>query len=83
MSWDPTPTQSCTNARAVQSHRVGLLISGTGLLWVAALAMHPAVWTRECLSGGWPNVHSFAIGLEGSPDLAAPTRGRPQHASRV
>ena len=66
--------------RAVQSHLMGdvpygLLISG-GLdsSVVAALAMRHAqqrVDDDNASQAWWPNVHSFAIGLEGSPDLAA------------
>ena len=66
--------------RAVQSHLMGdvpygLLISG-GLdsSVVAALAMRHAqqrVDDDNASKAWWPNVHSFAIGLEGSPDLAA------------
>lgn len=53
----------------------GLLISG-GLdsSVVAALAMRHAsrrVDDENESHAWWPNVHSFAIGLEGSPDLAA------------
>ena len=53
----------------------GLLISG-GLdsSVVAALAMRHAqqrVDDDNASKAWWPNVHSFAIGLEGSPDLAA------------
>ncbi len=53
----------------------GLLLSGgldSSLL--AALAMRHAsrrVETGEKDEAWWPRVHSFAIGLEGSPDLAA------------
>ncbi len=66
--------------RAVQSHLMGdvpygLLISG-GLdsSVVAALAMRHSkqrVDDDNASQAWWPNVHSFAIGLEGSPDLAA------------
>jgi asparagine synthase (glutamine-hydrolysing) len=65
---------------AVQSHLMGdvpygLLISG-GLdsSVVAALAMRHAqhrVDDDNTSEAWWPKVHSFAIGLEGSPDLKA------------
>ena len=66
--------------RAVQSHLMGdvpygLLISG-GLdsSVVAALAMRHAkqrVDDDNTSEAWWPKVHSFAVGLEGSPDLKA------------
>ena len=66
--------------QAVRSHLMGdvpygLLISG-GLdsSVVAALAMRHSkqrVDDDNASQAWWPNVHSFAIGLEGSPDLAA------------
>ena len=64
--------------RAVQSHLMGdvpygLLISGGLDLCVAALAMRHAyrrVDDDNASKRGGPT-HSFAIGLEGSPDLAA------------
>lgn len=65
---------------SVQSHLMGdvpygLLISG-GLdsSVVAALAMRHAqhrIDEDNATEAWWPKVHSFAIGLEGSPDLAA------------
>lgn len=65
---------------AVQSHLMGdvpygLLISG-GLdsSVVAALAMRHAqrrIDDDNASEAWWPKVHSFAIGLEGSPDLLA------------
>ena len=87
MSWDSLPKlpyrpQELHDAldRAVQSHLMGdvpygLLISG-GLdsSVVAALAMRHAarrVDDDNASEAWWPNVHSFAIGLDGSPDLAA------------
>lgn len=90
MSWDSHPKlpyrpQELRDAldRAVQSHLMGdvpygLLISG-GLdsSVVAALAMRHAgrrVDDENASQAWWPNVHSFAIGLEGSPDLAAAQR---------
>ena len=90
MSWDTHPKlpyrpQELHDAldRAVQSHLMGdvpygLLISG-GLdsSVVAALAMRHAgrrVDDENASQAWWPNVHSFAIGLEGSPDLAAAHR---------
>ena len=87
MEWDTHPREAYRpedlhNAldAAVQSHLMGdvpygLLISG-GLdsSVVAALAMRHAqhrVDDDNTSEAWWPKVHSFAIGLEGSPDLKA------------
>ena len=87
MKWDTHPRRKYEprelhNAldRAVQSHLMGdvpygLLISG-GLdsSVVAALAMRHAqrrIDDENASEAWWPKVHSFAIGLEGSPDLKA------------
>jgi asparagine synthase (glutamine-hydrolysing) len=87
MEWDSHPRkeyrpEDLHNAldAAVQSHLMGdvpygLLISG-GLdsSVVAALAMRHAqhrVDDDNTSEAWWPKVHSFAIGLEGSPDLKA------------
>ncbi|MDA0940386.1 MAG: asparagine synthase B [Bacteroidetes bacterium] len=87
MEWDTHPRNTYSpedlhNAldAAVQSHLMGdvpygLLISG-GLdsSVVAALAMRHAqhrVDDDNTSEAWWPKVHSFAIGLEGSPDLKA------------
>ena len=87
MAWETHPKQpylpeELHNAldQSVQSHLMGdvpygLLISG-GLdsSVVAALAMRHAqqrVDDDNTSEAWWPKVHSFAIGLEGSPDLKA------------
>ena len=87
MDWDTHPRnayrpQDLHNAlnSAVTSHLMGdvpygLLISG-GLdsSVVAALAMRHAQYRVDDENNSeawWPKVHSFAIGLEGSPDLKA------------
>ena len=87
MQWDSHPKEAYQpeelNAAlkaAVKSHLMGdvpygLLISG-GLdsSVIAALAQQFArqrVDEDEASEAWWPRVHSFSIGLEGSPDLAA------------
>ena len=87
MAWDTHPKKPYVPSElhdalgaAVQSHLMGdvpygLLISG-GLdsSVVAALAMKHAqrrIDEDNNAAAWWPNVHSFAIGLEGSPDLEA------------
>ena len=87
MNWETHPktpfkTKELHDAldSAVQSHLMGdvpygLLISG-GLdsSVVAALAMRHATHRIDddnASEAWWPKVHSFAIGLEGSPDLKA------------
>ncbi|MDA0729090.1 MAG: asparagine synthase B [Bacteroidetes bacterium] len=87
MTWDQHPREPYLPEalhkaldESVQSHLMGdvpygLLISG-GLdsSVVAALAMRHAqqrIDEDKTTQAWWPNVHSFAIGLEGSPDLAA------------
>ena len=87
MHWDTLPRNSVTPAdvrealtSAVRSHLMGdvpygLLISG-GLdsSVVAAIAMQFArnrVEDDGATEAWWPRVHSFSIGLPGSPDVAA------------
>jgi asparagine synthase (glutamine-hydrolysing) len=87
MQWDTLPRSAATPAdvrealtAAVRSHLMsdvpyGLLISG-GLdsSVVAAIAMQFArnrVEDDGATEAWWPRVHSFSIGLAGSPDVAA------------
>jgi len=82
---DPAPAEQLRTAleQAVTRHLMsdvpyGVLLSG-GLdsSIIAALAMRHAerrIEDNEQSAAWWPRLHSFAIGLEGSPDLAAAKR---------
>lgn len=87
MEWDAAPKKAFDKAelkaeleRSVKSHLMGdvpygLLISG-GLdsSVIAAIAQNfsqKRVDDEDNSDAWWPRVHSFSIGLEGSPDVAA------------
>lgn len=87
MDWNTAPKRAFDPAelraeleRSVKSHLMGdvpygLLISG-GLdsSVIAAIAQHYSqkrVDDGDTSDAWWPRVHSFSIGLEGSPDVAA------------
>jgi len=87
MEWDSAPKKAFDKAelkaeleRSVKSHLMGdvpygLLISG-GLdsSVIAAIAQNfsqKRVDDEDNSDAWWPRVHSFSIGLEGSPDVAA------------